>query len=182
MTLHNFTCQIAPSLTFLHKSYAIRKDTISEDSECIGDLLSELFPSTLPWTMSDSRVLAFVICPRYFKIPLKILEDRHLSTPIFSWIDWFVFPAVHGTRSIRRQYHIFWASVFFPSFCHMVQVSDPYRKIEKTAVRASLIFIFLLTALSYYILLGSVMAFLAIHFHLPTILQIFTSALKKKQA
>ncbi len=46
-------------------------------------------------------------------------------------LKWFVLFPIHGTCSVRHQHLMSRISIFW-SFCRMVQVSDPCRKVEET--------------------------------------------------
>lgn len=63
-----------------------------------------------------------------------------------------LFFSLFDAHSIRRQHHIYRVSIFFRSFCRMVQVTDLHRKTEKTRLRTSVIFVFLLIYFLLYLI------------------------------
>ena len=79
-------------------------------------------------------------------------EERRVLMPSSARMDALVLRAVQGMPSILRQHHISKASILERTRAFSTQVSEAYKKMEKTRARMSRTFVVLVTPLFFQIL------------------------------
>lgn len=85
LLLSYLTLNIQTSLIIVNILYFLYEDRTN------NNLPLDPFPSPLPCTTSDAKALAFIICPKYLKILLKISQDVCPRQFLLGLIGLFVF-------------------------------------------------------------------------------------------
>ena len=91
-------------------------------------LLPSIFSSI---RVSSSESALHIRWPKYWSFSFNISPSSEYSGLISFRIDWFDLFAVQGTLTSLLQHHSSKASVLWHSAFFMVQLSDPYRLLEK---------------------------------------------------